>query len=293
MHIHIIGAGAIGLLIASKLHNRYPVTLYVRRDEQKKAIQKNGIHYYRLNQFVKNLKVHVQLLEEYSPGDIVFICVKQSELPSVLASIKPKITNEIVVFIQNGMSHISYLSELPSVYVGVVEHGAHRLNDYTVNHLGDGTIRLAPFHQPVEKMNHLHENFFPIELVTDWKSILHEKLLINAVINPITALFGCANGQIINNQYIAVIAQQICKETAQVLKLDVQQAWDTVVHVATKTKYNTSSMLADIQASRKTEIEAITGYVLTEATTSLPNTQFIYNAILAMEEGEMDAGSNN
>lgn len=53
-------------------------------------------------------------------------------------------------------------------------------------------------------------------------------------------------------------------------------------NVCEGTSRNTSSMLADVRASRKTEINAIVGYVLEEAKKQqrpVPTLQFLFDAI--------------
>lgn len=58
----------------------------------------------------------------------------------------------------------------------------------------------------------------------------------------------------------------VFEEASRILELeDRQAAWDHVLSVCRRTKSNTSSMLADVLAERKTEADAIIGYLLKRA----------------------------
>src|SRR5699024_11620676 len=77
------------------------------------------------------------------------------------------------------MRHLDALKVLRQpVYIGIVSHGAKRLNDVCVSHKGKGNILLASFkkdHGELHKLaDSLHQNEFPFEPVEDWRSIMRE-----------------------------------------------------------------------------------------------------------------------
>lgn len=293
MYINIVGGGAIGMFLASQLAERYSIRLYVRTNEQKEALKRNGLHYYKQDVCIQKQYINVQVIDNYEPGDFTFICVKQQDIKGVLLQIGHQMKQETCIFLQNGMGHLKYIEDLPTVYVGVVEYGVTKKNAYTVNHLGDGKIVLAALHGKVNIDTLLKNNLLTITTDPSWQRILHNKLIVNAVINPITALFTCKNGAILKNDHLLFIAKRICEETAEVLEMDANKAWEKIIEILESTKYNRSSMLADRQAAKKTEIEAITGYVIEKAKTSIPYTTFIYHAILALERGDTCARTHN
>jgi 2-dehydropantoate 2-reductase len=221
----------------------------------------------------------------------LIVCVKQSHIASILPFIEQVEHETPVIFLQNGLGHIDVVKRLiQPVILGVVEHGALKQNDYTVSHTGKGTIYLAPYEMKANELteklvNAIHQPGFPVERKEDWYALLMNKLIINAVINPVTSLFGVKNKEIVKNSHITRIAKTICRETASVLQIEYDQAWERVQNVAVATGENTSSMLKDIQESRKTEIEGITGYILqNKKTDELPYSTFIYQSIKAIEE---------
>jgi 2-dehydropantoate 2-reductase len=144
-------------------------------------------------------------------------------------------------------------------------------------------------------------------LNVSWRSIsylqtvIRRKLVVNAVINPLTALMGCRNGDLFRNHNSSAynIMDNICREASAVFKAQAMaesQAWSNslamegidpndvvvgrlpealssemlkkeVLRVADSTKHNISSMLSDIRRGRSTEIDFINGYLLNLGTT--------------------------
>lgn len=288
MNIAIIGGGSLGLLLSSYLSRKHRVTLYVKRTEQLEQIRQKGISL-KLNENIEMARINVAPIDQVSDHDVYFVCVKQPHIDQIIPLLAKLDESSHIIFLQNGMGHLHKIASLrPEISVGVVEHGAHRINDYEVNHLGVGTIKIAPY--KTESVNlenlksQLHQDEFPIEVQEDWEPLLKTKLLINAVINPLTALFNVTNGSILTNTHIKNIAEKLTEETAYVLGFDYNWAWDNVSRVAENTQDNTSSMLADILHNRETEIEAISGYLLRIIEKrEIPFTYFIYEAILALQ----------
>lgn len=123
---------------------------------------------------------------------------------------------------------------------------------------------------------------------------LRRKLAVNAVINPLTAIIGCRNGDIFSSPSSDLILDNVCREASDAYEaqvssetkewlqglsiqginvenvmvprfpLSLTQArlkWE-VLRVAKLTKRNKSSMLDDILRGRATEIKYINGYLL-------------------------------
>lgn len=129
--------------------------------------------------------------------------------------------------------------------------------------------------------------------LSDMRTIMQRKLVVNAAINPLTAIFGCRNGDLFKDAGGRTLLHQICREASAVYAAEVkhdnqmelqrlhQESVDTseyqlqslpetltvealeehVLQVAEFTGGNISSMLQDVQRGRKTEIEYINGYL--------------------------------
>src|SRR5699024_10994129 len=170
------------------------------------------------------------------------------------------------------------------VFLGVVEHGALREGDNIVWQTGKGIIKLAAFQEEDKGKlktfaQQLTQDYFPVKPAAEWREQVSEKLVINAVINPLTALFHVKNGAILHNPYINELAKGLCRESSMVLNLDYFKQWKLVQMVAENTQENISSMLKDIQSHQQTEIEAISGYIIRQSNeqTQIPYTKFFYH----------------
>lgn len=285
MKIGIIGGGSIGLLLSSYLSDQHAVTIYVRREEQKSILNSQGLF---LSDISTPISVNALLLQEIQEADLFIVCVKQHQIAQVLSTLKKGEKQTPLLFLQNGMGHTSYLEEMDNdIYVGVTEHGALRKSDNEVSHTGKGTIKIATYTGDDEKISFLAEQLnqpaFPVETAQDWRSLLAHKLVMNAVINPLTTLFDVCNREILNNQSILHLAEKLCYEATTALHLDYETQLSRIKEIAYQTGENTSSMLMDIKAGRQTEIEAISGYLMTNSGDDMPYTSFVYHGIKALE----------
>lgn len=292
MRVGIIGGGAIGLLLAANLlREKHTVKLYVRSNEQKESLNKDGITLYPERD---TFAVSTLLLGELKEEDVLFVCVKQYHLRSLLFKLA-KLKTVPLIFLQNGMGHIDLIQEknfsAPIIY-GVTEHGALRENTCAVTHTGRGIIKLAIGQGDITTLKNLisslHTPTFPILEESNWYRMLSEKLVANAVINPITAIFQVQNGEILSNPFLADLGRRICSEVSDVLGLSPDKQWERLKLIIANTKNNYSSMLKDINEKRETEIEAIVGYIIRNKSYPVPNSEFVYKSVKAIEWKERE-----
>lgn len=287
MEIGIIGGGSIGLLLAALLDKtNIKSTLFVRNEKQKQVINEMGILY--LPQQSRHW-IRAGHMDELKPMDVYLVCVKQQGIQEVIE--KLAMFKGTIIFLQNGMGHMDKLSRLnqqSTIMLATCEHGARRENQTTVTHTGMGIINIALFRGEKQELNkldtYLNSAIFPTQIQSDWQSMLLNKLMINIVINPLTALYQVKNGELLTNRYLNRLAKAICHEAAQVFELNETEQWNRVEKIIEKTKENDSSMKVDLSKHRKTEIEAILGYMLKQASQRVPLAQFLYLSIKAMEQ---------
>ena len=137
-------------------------------------------------------------------------------------------------------------------------------------------------------------------LSTSWKTyaelqlLMRRKLVVNSVINPLTALLGCRNGQLTRLPSGSRIINKLCWEASLIFAAEMRREsslWlegmksrgvdtknvtlpslpkslspgcleEEVIRVAELTKNNVSSMLRDIRRGKITEIDYINGYLI-------------------------------
>ncbi|TCP29079.1 ketopantoate reductase [Scopulibacillus darangshiensis] len=292
MKVGIIGGGALGLLFSAYLNKSFETTLYTRRLDQKKLIKQEGIIVDTKDSMFNSFP-YVKNTDDTWDDDCLIIAVKQPALKNMLKELNNKTAKEqAIIFIQNGMGHIEDLSGLHhhNLYLGVVEHGARKKSDARVSHNGPGRTRIASYKGDLSLLAPFFEvNTFPFLPEYDWRNMLTRKLIINAVINPLTGIYNVQNGELVRDPHYRLIMGQLFEETANILMLaarEKEKGWRELLEICKNTEENRSSMLQDLDAGRCTEIEAISGYVLREAARlkrRAPLTLFLYHSILAAE----------
>ncbi|MFC7061308.1 ketopantoate reductase family protein [Halobacillus seohaensis] len=281
MKIGIIGGGAIGLLVAVHMASKHQVSLYVRSENQKKLISEHGVTCRDLHQRVSVYTNRENLNEQ----ELIIIAVKQHHIQEVVSNLP---SAPALLFLQNGMTHLSAIQSVPNPCVlGVVEHGALKVSDYQVIHTGYGSIQLAVHHGGVNIdswVEGFSEKEFPFKKRESYWEMLTEKLIVNTVINPLTAIFQVKNKEIVENDHINKLAELLCEEACRALQLSFRDQWARVCYIAENTGENMSSMLKDLNEGRKTEIDAICGFVLrTLKEDDAPFHQFVLESVHALE----------
>lgn len=176
----------------------------------------------------------------------------------------------IALTLQNGLGNQELLAAAlgsERVAVGVTTTGATLLSSGRVRPGGEGVISIGdhPKLNPMQQM--LSKAGFKVELLEDVNALIWGKLVINAAINPITALLGITNGEILAKPSLrklsAVLAQEVSAvATAREVKLAFSDPVAAAEGVAERTATNNSSMLQDVMRAAPTEIDAICGAVV-------------------------------
>lgn len=297
MKIAIIGGGAIGLLYSYYLNQFHHVVLYVRNHSQIESISSKGLQLKNKDGWHKTT-IDVKPISEWgnSGEDLSIICVKQYHLPELFQ--KEISVSHPLLFLQNGMGHLKWIDklQLENVLVGTVEHGALRENEYRVVHTGEGLTKIASYKGEltglVTSLTKPYNQLFPFKMEADYIEMLQRKLIVNAVINPLTAVLKVPNGALLENPYFFQMFQVLFTEVSDILRLkDPDEYFEHVMGVCKKTGKNRSSMLKDLEEGRPTEIDAIVGFLLEEVPENkkqapLLNTLFHFIKGSELEKGE-------
>jgi 2-dehydropantoate 2-reductase len=108
---------------------------------------------------------------------------------------------------------------------------------------------------------------FDVEIVAEALDLLWSKLVINAAINPLTALLGVPNGELLRRPSAQALMGTVATEAAAVAAargqvLTFSDPVAAAAAVAQRTAVNHSSMLQDVQRGAPTEIDAINGAIV-------------------------------
>lgn len=298
MRIDIIGAGSLGLLLAGKLiSSGNEVRLWCRSEQQCRELTSNGLTVSYEDGgaaiSVPGDSFSAEPVSKYpqrqliDPGDITLITVKQTvlhnDLPEILRPLQAR-KAEIICF-QNGCGHLEMLRELlpqASLWTAVTTEAAKRKTLTEVIHAGRGEICIGKSSHPINK-NELNSQDlnnggaisfiqalaaagFNASLSKEVDTIIYRKLLINAVINPLTAIWRVPNGELLASPERVQLMKELYTEAVRVYDACgityEKHTWEAILEVCRATSGNISSMLADVLASRETEIRWINGSIV-------------------------------
>jgi 2-dehydropantoate 2-reductase len=294
MKIGIIGAGALGSLVAFYLSAHADVWLLSRRREQIDAINRDGLRR-ELDGTEETRRPHATAdPAAIGPCDIVLVLTKSyatawaaEQARGLLRTKnqKPRTTSgsrfsilgsrPIVVTLQNGLGNRELLAlALGDAYVGqgVTALGATLQGLGQVRHAGQGTtvFGAAPDRTRMATLVALFNTCgLPAELSDDLEALVWGKLVVNAGINALTALLRVPNGALTASAearglMAGAIAEAAAVAQARGTALPYDDPLAHTLAVAQATSANHSSMLQDVLRGSPTEIDAINGAVARE-----------------------------
>lgn len=295
MEIVIIGAGSVGMLVASFLsETNHQVKLIVRREEQASQLQKLGLVRKKLDGSSVNTKIQVSSnLSNISKDSIIIIAVKYEQLKGIYEILNTLHPDTPLLFLQNGLAHLDEATKLQqhTIYFGSCQFGAERENDFTVIHRGQGVLKIAlerGSRELLQFFSEIQSDEFSVTFEKNTEEMLFEKALLNCLVNPLTAILKVKNGELVENLHTYKILENLYNELMEVFpEQKAQLQFEDVKNLCLKTARNTSSMLGDILHQRPTEIETIVGEVLKRAEKRgkrIPTLNTLYMLVLAIEE---------
>ncbi|WP_353177422.1 2-dehydropantoate 2-reductase [Salinisphaera sp. T5B8] len=171
-----------------------------------------------------------------------------------------------VVRLQNGMGSLdghlpadARLIEAVTTNAVTGDAGVHRVVAENQSWMGDGGAAPAWFESLARCWPGLH-------WAHDIRRPQWRKLVANAAINPLTALYDVPNGRLVDEPELYTAMGAIVAEADALLKrLDPGWPGDSLGAVAALARAsadNCSSMRADMQRGARTEIDAINGWLL-------------------------------
>ncbi|KFK97602.1 MULTISPECIES: 2-dehydropantoate 2-reductase [unclassified Serratia (in: enterobacteria)] len=265
MKITILGCGALGQLWLSRLYQQgHDVQGWLRVPQPFCAvnvIEPDG------SSFNGNLPTNDP--EHLAQSELLLVTLKAWQVSGAVSTLLPKLHPDCaILLLHNGMGT---QDELPPhnqpLLQGTTTHAA-RHDGNTIIHVASGVTHIGPITPRATRLSHLAEVLHQALPDVAWHnhiaSASWRKLAVNCVINPLTALYNCHNGDL--QRYPEQIAT-LCHEIASVMEMEghhtsSEDLMSYVMQVIQLTADNISSMLQDIRAQRHTEIDYITGYLL-------------------------------
>lgn len=315
--VYILGAGSMGSLVAHEMTTKYPNALqmillfktqkrlnnFVNNNSELAIVKPRGQNIITsTSQLAAGRFPPTMKGEKPAPINNLIISTKTYQTKAALEPYIPNLnSNSNILILQNGMGMAQHLTETfwpnetnrPNILQAISTHGAYKTSPNVIHHVGQGKLTISQIprkldiQKPEMKENELPE-FIKLLLQVEelnanylpYKSFLlvqMEKLIVNACINPLTAVLDCLNGDLLYGTKIVPIMKRVINEAVQVFKaeykilknipeansfLNDDRLLNTVFEICKTTSQNSSSMREDMRNLNNTEIDWINGYIV-------------------------------
>ena len=280
MKVAVVGAGAMGSLFFYLFSQAgYSPWVLDKCQERVDTLKKDGLrvegvtgtHHCVLDKITTDP-------EEIGTVELLIIFVKAYDTEVALQGAASLISDDtLVLTLQNGLGNLEKIVSIagPNRAIGgTTAHGATQLSHNHIRHAGIGETTIGALKGgEVKGINNIKKMLDSCGIKTtvtdDLEGTLWSKLVVNAAINPLTAITQLKNGEIIEHAELLDVQRRIVEETCAVAKakaitIHYRDPVEKVKDVCRATASNKSSMLQDIINGNKTEINYINGAIVLE-----------------------------
>jgi 2-dehydropantoate 2-reductase len=269
----IVGTGAMACLFGAHLAPIHPVRLLGTWPAGLQALKQVGI---RLETADGERVIAVEATDDPQTcrgAELALVLIKAWQTKRAAAQLKACLADDgLAVSLQNGLGNLETLQAAlgpDRATVGVTTVGATLLGPAHVRAGGPGQVHLGRDQRLQPLGDALAAAGLQVETSADLRALVWGKLVVNAGINPLTALLGIPNGQLLDRPSALDIMARAVDEVMQVadaagVRLEMRDPLQTTLDIARRTASNRSSMLQDLERGAPTEIDAICGAVSRE-----------------------------
>jgi 2-dehydropantoate 2-reductase len=288
----VVGAGAVGSLLGYFIFSstREPVRFIVRREEHARRISSGGVSLRGLIDYRYPAEAYTR--PRAGDCDAALVAVKAYDVEEAYGAAVEATGGGLVVIVSNGMG--LGVEGRSGIAFGVADYGATRVEDGLVEVRGLGSLTIGPAdalrgYEWLPEL--LSRGGCNVRVVGDVEPYRWLKLALNASVNPVTALLGARNRVVVESRSLWSLVEGVVAEVERVAAgRGVGMPGDPLEYVrrvVSATGENCSSMLQDVIAGRRTEVDYLNGFVAREARLQgvpAPINETLYLLVKALEE---------
>lgn len=292
----VFGAGAIGSYIGARLSAVLPTTL-VARGEHLRAVKENGL----VLSGLLNETVRVKASGELPPlpeRALVLVTTKASSNEEAARAIAGKTRPDTVLCaLQNGLDPERVFRETLSCEVlrGVVGFGCELVRPGEVAFWGGSGAVLEGTESSRAVAEVLSKAGIEARVSEDFFKTLWEKLAVNCIANPFSALLGVRNSGVVTDE-LARVRRMVfdeCAACARASGVELEDGFLLRAERALRESNNVNSMLQDVLRGRATEIDQLNGAVVRVARSSglqAPANEVLWRLVRMLKRPSVPAG---
>jgi 2-dehydropantoate 2-reductase len=297
----VIGAGAIGSLFAGHLAAVADVSVLTRRDDHASALRREGLRISGRSE--RQATVHASAdPAEIAPFDLGIVATKAVGLESAVQSLRGRFPQATIMTVLNGLGAeqaVRAAGDWP-IISGVTFMSGTRHSDTHIEYVLDtetwiGPYEDTPFAAVQAAAALIASAGLKVEALPDLLPAQWSKLIFNATVNAVAALTGLPHDPHfaarehptdLGSLVYDLVAEGKAVAAAAGIELH-DDPWEMNVHATQRGSAHYPSMLEDVQARRRTEVDLITGALVREAERTgvpAPLHTALYRLIKAKEE---------
>ena len=300
MKITVIGAGAMGSVYGGHLSKKHQVYLVDTNPDIVTQINREGL---KIDEDGVTNTYHptaVAGTEGLGEMDLVILFVKSIYSRAALAGNQGVIGEKTrLLTLQNGAGHEDILKEFvpeDRIIIGTTEDNGAVLAPGHVRRGGVGNTNVGMLTEDREEfLPQLKEAFdscgFQVKIHENIQYLIWDKLFTNVSLSAVTGILQVDMGFIAENEYAWKLTKTLIHEAIAVagalgLSFDEEAVTERVRQTAIGNPAGCTSIRADLRDGRRTEVNTISGSVVTAAGrcgVSVPSHEFVVNMVHAME----------
>ena len=279
MRVCVIGAGAIGGLLAAHLATVAEVVVLTRRREHAQALNDRGLQVSGRHDFTARLTATADP-RELPDFDVGIIATKATGLEQVAKSLAGRFAGATIVTVQNGLGAEEVVRRYGDwqLISAVTFMSGTKHSDTHVEYVLDTPTWLGPYLEtPYELVQELAQllvdSGLEAEALPDLRPAQWSKLIFNATVNGVAALtglphdahFAAEKGESDLGHLVHALVDE-GKLVAAAAGVELRDdPWEMNVLATKRGSAHYPSMLEDVQAQRPTEVDLINGALVQEA----------------------------
>jgi len=297
----IVGAGVIGSLFAGHLAQVCDVSVLTRRQDHADALNREGLRVSGKSERQAQMRASVDPDALPSP-DVAIIATKATGLRGALEALTDAFPEATMTTVLNGLGAEEIVREHGNwpIVSAVTFMSGTRHSDTHVEYILDTETWLGPYEEtPFERVQEIAETIvasgLEAEALPDLRPAQWSKLIFNAAVNPVAALTGlphdphfAADDEPTDLGHLVHGLVDEGKAVAEAAGIELHDdPWEMNVLATQRGSAHYPSMLEDVDAHRKTEIELITGSLVRAAEqhdVPVPLHTLLYELVKAKEE---------
>ncbi len=296
MRIAILGTGAMGSIYGARLSSANEVHIIGRNGELIEHVSRDGLILEEAGgEHIFHPQAHLSS-DGLPEMDLVVLSVKSYATREVLEKNKSLIGEKtLLMVLQNGGGYEDILAEYAPcrVVIGTSEDNGNVLEMGKVRHGGNGRTNIGSLDGVA--LDGIKSAFdasgFDCIIHQDINRVIWHKLMINASLSVMTGLLGCETSFIASDEYAWYACSRLVEEIVRTagaigIPFSLSEETERVRRTSLSQPGSFTSIAMDIRNGRKTEVDAISGYVRRTAIANgiaVPYTDMAVSMIHALE----------